>query len=301
MNYTYLLRCRDGSLYCGWTNNPEKRLAAHNAGTASKYTASRRPVELVYLEEWETKQEAMKREAAIKKMNHREKLKMIGEYAMADEMKKENEEYDRQWELKPVNFSFDQMFAFVQEKARSMNMPQTMAMLSLLQSAHGAQKRRSIYGFETTYMVHPLTMACHALAMGLEEDDILAACLAHDMVEDSGMELADLPAGERVREAVGLVSKNLCNRNEADWEDKYYRNILGNPLACLVKCLDRIHNVAGMADAFSRNWMARYTAETDRYYPEILDAIGKVPEWSNAWWLLRYQLTTMTETFKRLL
>ena len=77
MNYTYLLRCRDGSLYCGWTNDPEKRLAAHQAGKASKYTASRRPVELVYMECFPTKQEAMKREAAIKKMRRTEKLKLI--------------------------------------------------------------------------------------------------------------------------------------------------------------------------------------------------------------------------------
>ena len=54
----------------------EKRLAAHNAGTASKYTAARRPVEMVYLEEKETKQEAMKREAAIKKLKRKEKMKL---------------------------------------------------------------------------------------------------------------------------------------------------------------------------------------------------------------------------------
>lgn len=85
MNYTYLLRCSDGTLYCGWTNNPEKRLKAHNAGTASKYTAARRPVELVYLEESETKQEAMKREAAIKKMKRKEKLKLISAQGDAGE------------------------------------------------------------------------------------------------------------------------------------------------------------------------------------------------------------------------
>lgn len=78
MNYTYLLKCADGTLYCGWTNDPQKRLAAHNAGTASKYTASRRPVEMVYLEEKETKQEAMKREAAIKKLKRKDKLKLAG-------------------------------------------------------------------------------------------------------------------------------------------------------------------------------------------------------------------------------
>jgi len=76
-NYTYLLRCSDGTLYCGWTNHPEKRLAAHNAGTASKYTASRRPVEMVYLEAFATKQEAMRREAAIKKMSRAMKLKLL--------------------------------------------------------------------------------------------------------------------------------------------------------------------------------------------------------------------------------
>ena len=80
-NYTYLLRCADGTLYCGWTNDPEKRLAAHNAGTASKYTASRRPVEFAYLEEHETKQDAMKREAAIKRMSRKKKLQMIADRA----------------------------------------------------------------------------------------------------------------------------------------------------------------------------------------------------------------------------
>lgn len=51
-NYTYILECADGSLYCGWTNNLEKRLAAHNAGTASKYTRTRRPVKIIYYEEF---------------------------------------------------------------------------------------------------------------------------------------------------------------------------------------------------------------------------------------------------------
>ena len=83
--------------------------------------------------------------------------------------------------------------------------------------------------------------------------------------------------------------------------EQYFANIRKNPLACMVKCLDRTNNLAGMADAFSREWMIRYTAETDRYYPALLDVIKKVPEWNDAWWLLRYQMMTMTEAFKRLL
>ena len=70
-NYTYILKCSDGSLYCGWTNDLEKRLQAHNKGIASKYTRTRRPVELVYFETFETKQEAMSREYHIKQLKRK--------------------------------------------------------------------------------------------------------------------------------------------------------------------------------------------------------------------------------------
>ncbi|MFG6382653.1 MAG: GIY-YIG nuclease family protein [Lachnospiraceae bacterium] len=73
-NMTYILQCSDGTLYTGWTNNIQKRLAAHNAGKGSKYTRSRTPVRLVYLEPFDTKQEAMKRELQIKRLTRKEKL-----------------------------------------------------------------------------------------------------------------------------------------------------------------------------------------------------------------------------------
>ena len=77
MNYVYMLRCRDGSLYTGWTNDLEKRLKAHNSGVASKYTRTRLPAELVYFEEWESKEAAMSREWHIKRLTREEKLKLI--------------------------------------------------------------------------------------------------------------------------------------------------------------------------------------------------------------------------------
>ena len=210
-------------------------------------------------------------------------------------------EGEKDWKLKPVNSDADHMYTFVKGRAQMLGFPQTLALLDMLRRVHGSQERKSKYGFGTTYMVHPLTMACHALAMGLQDDDVLAACLAHDMAEDSGIRPEDLPVNDRVREAVRLVTKDPQFRKEPVWEDRYYGEIRKNPLACMVKILDRVNNVAGMADAFSREWMIRYTAETDRYYPELLKEIKKVPEWNDAWWLLRYQLTTALEAFKRLL
>ena len=79
MNYTYILSCRDGSLYTGWTNNLEKRVQAHNSGKWAKYTKPRRPVALAYYEEFQTKELAMKREYEIKHMTRREKLRLIEE------------------------------------------------------------------------------------------------------------------------------------------------------------------------------------------------------------------------------
>ena len=75
--YVYLLRCADGTIYTGWTNDPAHRLAAHNAGKGAKYTRSRLPVELVRLEEYNSKEEALKRECAVKKLSRKEKLELI--------------------------------------------------------------------------------------------------------------------------------------------------------------------------------------------------------------------------------
>lgn len=76
-NYTYILKCSDKTLYTGWTNNLEKRLADHNAGKGAKYTKSRRPVEIVYYETFATKEEAMRREYAIKRLTRKQKLMLI--------------------------------------------------------------------------------------------------------------------------------------------------------------------------------------------------------------------------------
>ena len=78
MNYVYILKCKDESLYTGWTNDLEKRVQTHKSGKGAKYTRVRLPVELVYYEEFEDKIEAMKREYQIKQLSRKEKLEMIG-------------------------------------------------------------------------------------------------------------------------------------------------------------------------------------------------------------------------------
>lgn len=77
MNYVYIVKCSDETLYTGWTTNLEKRIECHNGGKGAKYTRVRLPVKLVYWEEFEDRKEAMRRECSIKKMSRKDKLDMI--------------------------------------------------------------------------------------------------------------------------------------------------------------------------------------------------------------------------------
>ena len=76
--YCYILECTDGTYYTGWTTDPERRLKQHNKGTGSRYTRSRLPVKMVYLEPQPDRTTAMKRERAIKRLSRERKKKLIG-------------------------------------------------------------------------------------------------------------------------------------------------------------------------------------------------------------------------------
>ena len=75
--FVYLLSCADGTLYCGWSTDPERRLRQHQAGIASRYTRVRRPVELVYTREFATRSEAMREEVRIKRLPASDKRRLV--------------------------------------------------------------------------------------------------------------------------------------------------------------------------------------------------------------------------------
>jgi predicted GIY-YIG superfamily endonuclease len=78
--WVYMLRCADGSLYTGWTVDIRRRLASHRAGTGSRYTASRLPVELAWAREMPDRRAAMREEARIKRLRRAEKLALVAEH-----------------------------------------------------------------------------------------------------------------------------------------------------------------------------------------------------------------------------
>ena len=75
--FCYMVECADGTFYTGWSTNPEEREKVHNAGRGAKYTRTRRPVKLIYIEELPDKSSALKRERAIKKFSRKKKEKLV--------------------------------------------------------------------------------------------------------------------------------------------------------------------------------------------------------------------------------
>ena len=203
------------------------------------------------------------------------------------------------WELRSPTFNPEHMYTYVKAKAQANSLAQTLAALPLMRARHEGQFRSGMAGIP--YAVHPLTLACHAMAMGIMDDDVIAAALLHDVVEDTDTRPEELPVSKRVREAVCLLSYNTYEGDKKEIKPLYYTNIGKNPLAALVKCMDRCNNLAGMADGFTKAKMTTYVLQTEEYVLPLLEVVREVPEYNNAAWLLRYQMVTMLEAFKRLL
>ena len=77
--------------------------------------------------------------------------------------------------------------------------------------------------------------------------------------------------------------------------------IIENPLACMIKCIDRCTNLSCMASGFTKKKMTSYVVSTEQYVLPLIEQVKAVSEWNNAAWLLKYQMTALLETFKRLL
>ena len=190
-------------------------------------------------------------------------------------------------------FDEQHMYTYVKTYANVREMPQTVKALAFAREQHKGQVRKG--RDNVPYIYHPLLMACHALALGLDDDDIVAASLLHDVCEDCGVSPDELPAGDTVKTAVRLLTKEPGYD-----EEEYYRSISENQIATMVKLLDRCSNVSGMAAGFFRDKLAEYIRETERLVYPLLDrAKTEYPMYSNQLFLIKYHMSSVVEAVKR--
>lgn len=209
--------------------------------------------------------------------------------------------------MSTIIYQIDDLYTRIERWAASHHAVQTLAALPYARDHHEGQFRKG--QGHIPYIYHPLMVAAHAIAMGREEDDLIAALLLHDVCEDCRNEQGglirpeDLPVGKAAQEAVRLVTKPDEAARYDGWEEDYYANIPQNHLALIVKLLDRCNNVSLMAGGFTHDKMEEYIAETERYilpYLDVLDHADDDRDRRTAF-LIRYQLVSDLENSKRLL
>lgn len=138
--------------------------------------------------------------------------------------------------------------------------------------------------------------------MNLIDDEIISACLLHDVIEDCGKTTADLPVCDEAKEIVQLLSHpKTTDENRDEIMSAYYKNIAANPKAALVKCIDRCNNLTTMSWGLSRDRIYRMIKETEQYFPALIKVLKATTEYNNAAWLLQYQMESMLDIYKRLM
>ncbi len=195
-------------------------------------------------------------------------------------------------------YDWEHMRTFVKTSAKSHGMTQTLKALDYAVMAHSEQNRKNS---QIPYIYHPLNLACHCLAMGIYNDEVVAAYLLHDVIEDCGKTAKELPVSERVRELVVLMSHEKDDSRRDEIMKEYFRKLSEDSDAALIKCLDRCNNMTTMSWGLSRERIYRTIKETEKYILPLLDVIKKVPEYNDAAWLLKYQMLSMLDIYKRLM
>ena len=212
----------------------------------------------------------------------------------------------RDFETKKTIYDWEHMKTYVKTTAKNRGMRNTLEAIDFAVEAHKGQSRKN--SPETPYIYHPLNMACHALAMGIRDDEIIAGILLHDVIEDcrkadnSKYIPEDLPVNDKTREIVRLMShEKTTDENRDEVMKAYYKALAGNPEAALVKCIDRCNNLTTMSWGLSRDRIYRMIKETEQYYPDLLEVVKGTPEYNDAAFLLRYQIESMLDIYKRLM
>ena len=203
------------------------------------------------------------------------------------------------FDTKDTIYNWEHMAEYIRNTACDLGLDNTLKALDYAIESHEGQTRKKS---QVPYIYHPLNLACHALSMDITDDDVIAACLLHDVVEDCGKSLGDLPVDDDTRELVRLLTHAETNDDNRDEiMSAYFDEIATSPKASLIKCIDRCNNITSMAWGLRRERIYRTIKETEIYFPALISVIRTEPRFNNAAWLLKYQIQSMLEIYKRLL
>ena len=193
-------------------------------------------------------------------------------------------------------FAPEKMYTYIKGYATGTQMEQTLRALSFARAKHEGQLRKD----GAPYIIHPLTMACNALSMGIRDDAVIATILLHDVCEDCGVALSELPVNAAVRRAVELMTFTVMDgETKENAKLQYYNMMLESHLATLCKLIDRCHNVSSMAGTFSKEKLTAYIEETRHYVlPLLRRAKVAYPNDSDVLFMLKYHICSVVDSIE---
>jgi GTP pyrophosphokinase len=192
----------------------------------------------------------------------------------------------------------DKMYTYLRGFLTGAGMPEAIRALQYARKAHAGQIRR-VDG--NPYIIHPLGMACYAVALGLRDENVISTILLHDVVEDCEKQVEYLPVNDIVKRAVKYMTITTFDTDVSKIETKcrYFNELLDSPEALICKALDRYNNLTDMPGSFSTEGTAKNIVETEMLLLPILKkAKEKYPNLADILFVLRTNLATLCSAIK---
>lgn len=194
-------------------------------------------------------------------------------------------------------YNVDKMYTYLRGYLRGAGLDESLRALQFARDKHNGQTRKN----GVPYIVHPLSMACYAVALGIKKDSIIATILLHDVVEDCNVELEALPFSDSTILGVKYMTVKRFSEDEAKniVKVRYYNELLNSQEALICKALDRYNNLADMPFALSEDSIGKNVAETELLLLPILK-VGKEKwtELSDLLFVLRTNIRTLNDILK---
>lgn len=209
------------------------------------------------------------------------------------------------WTFKESYFSWEELYEKLVAVSTEKNWIQTQKALVYMKDCHAGQYRNKTWYSDARipYIVHPLTMAWQMVSLGFDSDEMCAAILLHDVCEDCGVLVTDLPFSQQVKGLISLLTFEMpegCSKDEA--KNMYFKKISQSCEASIIKIIDRCNNISTMTSSFKKKRMMSYITETETYiYPLIQKVKTQQKLYEKQMFLLEYHMVSVMETIKNML
>lgn len=192
----------------------------------------------------------------------------------------------------------DKMYTYLRGYLVGANMDESMKALSFARQQHYLQTRKD----GTPYIVHPLTMACYAVALGLKDDNIIATILLHDVPEDCGIPVEFLPVNSTIKNAVKhmTITKFDTDVDKIETKCRYFNELLESREALICKALDRYNNLSDAPLSLTDDAVAKNIAETEVLLLPVLKSAKQVyPELADVLFIMRTNLEVLVNILRK--